>query len=81
MAYFDQYHVEYSAAPGENKIDLSDRIRGCLVGGAAGDALGYPVEFMTRKQILAQYGSNGMANSGYNYLSIIKHYYVGVEIK
>lgn len=61
MAYFDQYHVEYSAAPGENKIDLSDRIRGCLVGGAAGDALGYPVEFMTRKQILAQYGSNGIS--------------------
>lgn len=30
---------------------------------------------------LSQYGSNGMANSGYNYLSIIKHYYVGVEIK
>lgn len=30
---------------------------------------------------LSQYGSNGMANSGYNYLSIIKHYYVGVEVK
>lgn len=24
-----------------------DRIQGCLIGGAAGDALGYPVEFMT----------------------------------
>lgn len=30
---------------------------------------------------LSQYGANGMANAGYNYLSIIKHYYVGVEIK
>ena len=25
---------------------LRDRIRGCLIGGAAGDALGYPVEFL-----------------------------------
>ena len=23
--------------------EVSDRIRGCLLGGAAGDALGYPV--------------------------------------
>ena len=30
---------------------------------------------------LSQYGANGMANDGYNYLSIIKHYYVGVEVK
>lgn len=30
---------------------------------------------------LSQYGANGMANAGYDYLSIIKHYYVGVEIK
>ena len=41
-------------------IDLRDRIRGSLIGGAAGDALGYPVEFMSRKQILAQYGSKGI---------------------
>lgn len=30
---------------------------------------------------LSQYGANGMANAGYDYLSIIKHYYVGIEIK
>lgn len=42
------------------KVDLRDRIRGSLIGGAAGDALGYPVEFMSRKQILAQYGSKGI---------------------
>ncbi len=39
---------------------LQDRIRGSLIGGAAGDALGYPVEFMSRKQILAKYGSKGI---------------------
>lgn len=35
-------------------------IRGCLIGGAVGDALGAPVEFMTREQILRKYGQNGV---------------------
>ena len=37
-----------------------DRIRGSLMAGAAGDALGYTVEFMSRKSILAQYGTKGI---------------------
>ena len=37
-----------------------DRIRGSLMAGAAGDALGYTVEFMSRRSILAQYGSKGI---------------------
>lgn len=36
------------------------RIRGCLLGGAVGDALGYPVEFIKRKEILKTYGENGI---------------------
>lgn len=35
-------------------------IRGCLLGGAVGDALGYPVEFIKRKEILKIYGDNGI---------------------
>lgn len=34
--------------------------RGCLLGGAVGDALGYPVERLTRKEIQQQYGENGI---------------------
>ena len=34
--------------------------RGCLLGGAAGDALGYSVEFLTRAQIEERYGANGI---------------------
>ena len=30
---------------------LQDRIRGSLIGGAIGDALGYPVEFMSQQEI------------------------------
>lgn len=30
---------------------------------------------------LSQYGANGYANAGYSYEDILKHYYVGVELK
>ena len=39
-----------------------DRIRGCLFGGACGDALGYPVEFKQYEAILEQYGSLGITS-------------------
>jgi ADP-ribosylglycohydrolase len=35
-------------------------IRGCLIGGAAGDALGYPVEFMTLDEIYKHYPGTGI---------------------
>ena len=40
-----------------NKRTLRDRFRGCLVGGAAGDALGYPVEFQHEEEIRSRYGA------------------------
>lgn len=39
---------------------LRDRFRGCLLGGAVGDALGAPVEFMRRREILVRFGSQGI---------------------
>ena len=33
-----------------------DRYRGCLLGGAAGDALGYPVEFLSLTDIQSSMG-------------------------
>lgn len=42
------------------KLRTKDRIRGSLMAGAAGDALGYTVEFMSRQSILAQYGTKGI---------------------
>ena len=41
--------------------DIS-RFRGCLLGGAAGDALGYPVEFMGESAIFARYGRRGICD-------------------
>lgn len=37
-----------------------DIYRGCMVGGAAGDALGYPVEFMSEDEIFDKYGKQGI---------------------
>lgn len=37
-----------------------DRYRGCLVGGAAGDALGYAVEFCDESGIFSRYGERGI---------------------
>lgn len=41
--------------------NLQDRIRGSLIGGAIGDALGYPVEFMSSfEEIQSRYGERGI---------------------
>lgn len=36
--------------------------RGCLLGGAVGDALGFPVEFLTKEEIRVEYGDDGIRN-------------------
>ena len=44
----------------ETQMREINKFRGCLIGGAAGDALGYAVEFKTADRIFAQYGENGI---------------------
>lgn len=39
---------------------IKDCIRGSLMAGAAGDALGYPVEFLRKKDIISKYGTKGI---------------------
>mgnify|MGYP000887371138 CR=1 FL=1 len=41
-------------------ITPQERFRGCLLAGAAGDALGAPVEFMPRADILRHFGTAGI---------------------
>lgn len=40
--------------------NVKDKIRGSLIGGAVGDALGYPVEFMSYASIVHKYGDKGI---------------------
>jgi ADP-ribosylglycohydrolase len=42
--------------------NINDRITGSLLGGAAGDALGAPVEFLPIARIIQEYGENGILN-------------------
>lgn len=39
-----------------------DKIRGCMFGGAVGDALGFPIEFRSAQDIFTIYGENGICN-------------------
>jgi ADP-ribosylglycohydrolase len=44
----------------KTNVNFNDKIRGSLMAGAMGDALGYKVEFMRRAAILAEYGEKGI---------------------
>ena len=48
-----------ASSPEEDQA-RQDIVRGCLLGGAAGDALGYPVEFMYEGEIFDRYGKQGI---------------------
>ena len=41
-------------------MERSDRIRGCLLAGAVGDALGYQVEFLPLQEIDRIHGEHGV---------------------
>ena len=41
-------------------MSLQDKILGCIYGGAVGDALGYPVEFISAERIFSRYGECGI---------------------
>lgn len=59
-AFIKKYIKSMEERDQKRKERVKDCIRGCLMAGAAGDALGYPVEFMGRNAILAQYGNKGI---------------------
>jgi ADP-ribosyl-[dinitrogen reductase] hydrolase len=54
-----EYHVGSSKPMASDPV-LLDRILGCLLGGAVGDALGYEVEFDGWSAIRKRFGANGI---------------------
>jgi ADP-ribosylglycohydrolase len=44
-----------------HKNQIQERFLGCLLGGAVGDALGAPVEFLQRSEILQRFGPAGIS--------------------
>ena len=59
-AFIGQYVKSIVCRREERRNRIKDCIRGSLMAGAAGDALGYPVEFMNRSTIFQQYGEHGI---------------------
>ena len=48
--------------------ELQDKVRGSLVGGACGDALGYPIEFIySFEEIRTRYGEGGVQEYDVSY--------------
>lgn len=47
--------------------ETKDKIRGSLIGGAIGDALGYPIEFLNIEQIKQKYGDQGICRYELNH--------------
>lgn len=43
-------------------MNMIDKYKACLIGGAIGDALGYAVEFKSEPEIFSQYGENGITD-------------------
>ncbi|NUS08851.1 MAG: ADP-ribosylglycohydrolase family protein, partial [Nonomuraea sp.] len=41
-------------------MDVQERVRGCLLGGAIGDALGAPIEFQSLREIRKHHGPEGI---------------------
>ncbi len=53
-------HRTQPAIRSEESRRKKDRYEGCLLGGAAGDALGYPIEFLKEAEIGSRYGETGI---------------------
>lgn len=51
--------IDYDKDQCRNR-NTPEYFRGCLIGGAIGDALGYAVEFMSYPSIVAKYGKEGI---------------------
>lgn len=56
----DTYRTLLPQIQKQRRPTVEEKIRGCLYGGAAGDALGYSVEFLRLNQIREKYGPEGI---------------------
>lgn len=58
--FITRFVEKSSSAKKQQAERVVDCIRGSLMAGAAGDALGYTVEFMSRPAIISRYGTEGI---------------------
>lgn len=60
MDFIEKFVRSLNANQDMEEKRIGDSIRGSLMAGAAGDALGYEVEFLSRRSILSEYGPKGI---------------------
>lgn len=58
-----QAHYVLSCKPLKDKRNY-EHFAGCMLGGAVGDALGAPVEFLAMRELRKRYGEHGIADYG-----------------
>lgn len=56
----DTYRALLPMMQKKHKPTVQEKIQGCLYGGATGDVLGYPIDFMSLDEIRAKYGPEGI---------------------
>jgi ADP-ribosyl-[dinitrogen reductase] hydrolase len=56
----EDYVRRWKPLPQEQGISIEERCLGCVVGGAIGDAFGYPVEFKSFREIQSEFGPAGI---------------------
>ena len=56
-----------------NITAYKNKVLGSMIGGAIGDALGYPVEFMSYSQIIHKYGPSGITRYHLNANGVNRH--------
>ena len=67
MEHDENKEIEYAKEQiRKTEVNL-DKIRGSLVGGAVGDALGYAIEFQQENQIFSKYGPDGITKYELDY--------------
>lgn len=66
MAEMDYREIPDTLRPA-HEPSTRERLLGCLLGGAVGDALGAPIEFLSLSEIRRRFGSRGLRDFGQAY--------------
>lgn len=60
LSYEESDALDDARARSVRGVPQADRVRACLLGGAVGDALGAPIEFLSLEEIRRRYGPDGI---------------------
>jgi ADP-ribosyl-[dinitrogen reductase] hydrolase len=62
MGYMSEQQSDMNRTNSDEALEMQKKFRACLLGGAIGDALGAPIEFLSIFRIRNQFGQAGLSN-------------------